>query len=880
MRWLLFTLILLAAPLAARAQAQAEAEAFALAAKATQDGFFERAEQSWADFLARFPNSEKGNEAALALAQSRHQLKKFAPALLALNERLEKAGALADQYRFWRGQILLDEGKLPEADAAFGELLEKHADSPLRLNAAVGQGLARARAENWNGVAETLGKADGPFQTAAKASTNIAQVARGYLLLADAQLRRNDLPAARQALQPLATAQLPPEIDWERWQALARIEFAGPTPEAAAGALTNAAAQARLAKRPVLLVQSLSMEADLFKRLNQPARALQSYDGIVAAEGMPAEQKRLALLKAVELAVAHNQHAEAAARVNAFLAANPQEPAADILNLKAGEVLLDAYRLAVAKTAAPATNYIAEARRHFDLVTQITNSPALGRAWLNRGWTLWEEHEATGSPQRLLESQTAFQAATERLAGSEELPVARVKWADAQFRQGLFPAAVTNYEAVIAAFEAAPNARTNLVAQAAEQLVRAHLAQTNFAAAEAALDRAVKLFPASPSTQRSWITIGQQAAELGDVQRARDLLKKFGERFPDSPLRADADLAYARTFAFESKWPEAIDLYTQWTTNFPSHPQIAQAQFDRAWFYERAGMATNAYIAMTNFVALHTTNALAPRAQNWIADFHFAREDWNRAEQSYQRVFQNTNWNVTDLACQARLMAARTAFFRQGYADARAYLTNLVAETACSPEVTAEAWFMLGDLLVEQRSASTNALANFSDALVAFDRITKLFPTNRLEPLAWGRIGDCHLQLATAQPDSFEKATNAYFRVLQSPRPDIPIAALNQAEYGIATTLEKLAEARSQAERLALLKQALAHHLNIVYGANPPGKKPDPLWQKRAALSAARITEAIAPEAAGGLYRRLLTEIPSMKATWQAKLQTLGESGG
>lgn len=879
MRWLLLIAFLLMAPVVARGQAPAEAEAYALAAKATQDGFFERAEQGWQDFLARFPASERANEAALALAQARHQQKKYGPALQVLNERLEKAGALADQFRFWRGQILLDEGKLAEADAAFAGLIEKHAESPLRLNAAVAQGLARSRREDWNAVAEALGKADGAFQMAAKGSTNIAQVARGFLLLGEAQLRRNDLPAARAALQPLAALQLPGELDWERWQTLARIELAGPTPEAAAAALTNAATQARAAKRPAQLAQTLNTEADLFKRLNQPARALAAYDAIVVAEGMPAEQKRLALFKAVELAAAQNQPAEGAARISAYLTANPQEPAGDVLNLKAGEAFLEAYRLAAVKTAGAATNHIAEARRRFDLVTQLTNSPAVGRAWLNRGWTLWDEHEATGNPQRLVEGLAAFQTATEKLAGSDEQPIARVKWADAQFKQGAFAAAATNYEAVIAGFEAAPNARTNLVAQAAEQLVRAQLAQTNFAAAEAALHRASKLFPGSASTQRSWIMIGQQAAELGDGQRAREVLKKFAEQFPESPLRADADLAYARTFAFESKWPEAIDLYGKWVAAFPGHPQAAQAQFDRAWFNDRAGLATNAHQLMTNFVAQFPTNALAPRAQNWIADFYFNQEQWNLAEQNYQRVYQNTNWAAGELACQARIMAARTAIFRQNYADARGYLTNLVVETLCAPEITAEAWFMLGDLLVEQRSNSTNVLNNFSEALQAFDRITKLFPTNRLETLAWGRIGDCHLQLASFQADSYEKATNAYFRVLQSKRDDIPVAAINQAEVGVATTLEKLAEARPRAERVGLLKQALAHHLNVVYGASPVGRRPDPFWQKQAALAAARITETVAPEAAEGLYRRLIEEIPSLKGRWEAKLQGLGGSG-
>ena len=75
-------------------------------------------------------------------------------------------------------------------------------------------------------------------------------------------------------------------------------------------------------------------------------------------------------------------------------------------------------------------------------------------------------------------------------------------------------------------------------------------------------------------------------------------------------------------------------------------------------------------------------------------------------------------------------------------------------------------------------------------------------------PLAWGKIGDCHLQLATLFPGSYSDATNAYQKVIDSKRADVPIAARNQAEVGIATTLERLAEIRPK-ERTELLKAAI-----------------------------------------------------------------------
>ena len=161
-----------------------EAEAFASAAKASQDGFYERAEKEWAEFLRQFPRSERANEAALAEAQARYHLKQYPGALEILNGRAAQAGPLADQYQFWRGQVLLDSTNYGGAEQAFAELLNTQTNSPLRLNASVAQAQSRFRREDFAGVVDLLGATNTAFQTAARDSTNIVQIARGYLMLA------------------------------------------------------------------------------------------------------------------------------------------------------------------------------------------------------------------------------------------------------------------------------------------------------------------------------------------------------------------------------------------------------------------------------------------------------------------------------------------------------------------------------------------------------------------------------------------------------------------------------------------------------------------------------------------------------------------------
>jgi TolA-binding protein len=872
MRWLV-CLILFGIPLFAAEPG--EAEAFAAAAKASQDGFYERAEKEWGEFLRQYSKSNRANEAALAQAQARHQLKQYSGALEILNARASQAGPLSDQYQFWRGQVLLDSTNYTAAEQAFAELLKTQTNSPLRLNASVSQAQARFRRDDFAGVIDLLGGTNTPFQEAARTSTNVAQVARGFLTLAEAQLRKSDMAGAAAALQALAAKQLSPDLAWERWQLVGRVEFAGATPELALPALTNAAVQARAAGKPLLLVRTLNLQADVFRKLNQPMRAAQVYEGIVSAEGMPAEQKRIGLLREVELYASQNFLTNAVGRIGLFLMQNTNDASADMLTLKAGEFLLEAYRQQTNKTVAPATNYLFEARGYFDAALQrYTNSPLVGKAWLDRGWTLWEEYSATGNNQRLADAQAAFATAADKLPLGDEQAQARFKIGDTQFQQGLYSSAATNFQAILKSYSDVSGVRSNLVAQAAEQLVRCELAQTNFATAEAALQQATTLFPGNENVQMSWILFGQTAAERGQIEKGRTILKQFSDKFPNSNLADEAELAYARTFVIEEKWPEAIDYYTRWTSNHVTHPAIAQAEFDRAWLHFKAGQSTNAFQLFTNFVARFQTNVLAAHAQNWIGDYYFNLEQWAPAEASYQRVFQNTNWDAGELECEARIMAARTAFFRQNYSDAISYLTN-VLQAACSPAIVADALYEYGDVLIEQRSpASTNVLQNYRDALPVFLRVAQMGATNRLEPLAWGKIGDCHLQLATAYSGSYAEATNAYQMVIDSKRADVPIAARNQAEVGIATTLELLAQIRPK-ERPDLLKAALARLLNVVYS-----KGPDPYWQSRAALAAGRLAELTEPssDSARALYLRFIQEIPAMRGTWEAKIAALSSA--
>lgn len=865
-----------------------EIAAYDAAVKSFRDGFFQRSEKEFAEFAQKFPKSEKNAEALLLQAQSRHQLKRFDAGLELLKGSMEKAGPLADQFVFWMAECEFERGGFAAAEGLYARLLKDFPQSSLRLNASYGRALAQYRKRDLAGAVASLSAPAGEFQKASQTSPNETLVVRGHLLLAESLLSQGQTGPAKEVLKRLSDRTLKPELEWEKADLQARVELAGPAPENALPLVANAVAAARSAGNFGLQAQAFSLEAEIQKKLNQPARAIQAYEKINTAEGMPADQRRLAVLKQIELMTGQNQLSNAVERLELFLAQAPTDPAADLLHIKTGELLIQQFRSAAdragwpnpAPQAATATNHLVRARGHFDFViNQLTNSPHVGKAYLDRGWSFWEEGTASGQAPKIAESLAAFRIAAEKLPFGEDQASAAFKAADALFQQQIFTAAVTNYQTVITAYAELPQVRSNLFDQAFHQIVRAQLELGSLDSARETLGRMDKMFPNSPHTEQAHLLLGQALADKAKTGAAREVFAGFVKQFPKSSLIPEARLASARILGVEQNWTAALAEYDQWVASYANHPGRAQAEFDRAWIYDQAGQETNAYRLFTNFLTRFPTHSLAPVAQNWVADYYRGQENWTVAEQNYQRLFQNTNWPVTELTYQARLMASKTAYFRQGYDDAQGYLTNLISDPACPPGIKAEAWFVFGDVLVERRSDTlAYPLTNFVSALNAFNRITSQYPTNRLAPLAWGKKGDCHFQLATAYPKSYEDAEEAYKTVLNWTATEAPISARNQAEFGLAMVWEKRAfqDGRSVKDRAEWLSQALDRLLNIIYSKNLAGKQSDPFWVKKAGLAAGRISEALGQkEAAVELYRRLIKELPSMRPLWESKIQAL-----
>lgn len=862
-----------------------EIEAFTVAQKAFSDGFHERAEKELGEFLGKYPQSEFRAKAILLQAQSkvaqgRPNPKKFDEAVQLIDANLDKAGPLLPDYIYVRAEALLEKGDFSNAAPAYRKVLVDAPDSKYVLPAAFNEALSYYRARDFNKTVELLGNAEGTFQKLASTNLTNSVAIRGFLLFGESQLALNKLAEAKVALTPLTTVPLPPELDWERNDLLARADLLSTQPENALPALTNAASLAIAAKNPIRLAQTYNLEAEVYKKLNQVEKVVDSYEKILSGEQIPTEQKRLAVLKTVELLSTQGKLARAAARLEQYMTQTPQDPGMDLLRIKTGELWLEMFETYSKPPAniSLSTNALAQAREHFNFVVgQLTNSTHVGKAWLNLGWSFWNEGELLKDTRLIQGSHGAFQNAFEKLSRSDDQALARLKIGDVHLWQEQYPAALTNYLAVLRTYADLPQVKTKLFERAYQQSVRASIEQEDFAQAQTFLTEMRGAFPKSPVTERSVFRYGEKLALSGKTTEARAVFQDFLASFPQSAFVPEVQLADARTYAEEANWPEAIQRFDGWLSVNTNHVKRGEAAFQRAFLHDQAGNKTNALTLFTNFVAQFPQHSLASAAQNWVADYYAEQERWDLAEQNYQRIFQNTNWVSSDVAFQSRLMAARIAFFRQGYPDAHRYLTNLLSDAACPPHLVPEALFVLGDVLVELPiTGSTNKLQNYEEAARIYDRITSQYPTNKWTPLAWGKKGDCHMQLAVQYPDSFATATRAYSNILAWTATEVPVTALNQAEYGLALLLERLAQARPAPEKETLLKQALDHLLNIVHGRNLKGRRPDPFYLKNAGLAAGRLAEAVGQkEAALNLYERLMQELPSMRSIWQARIQVL-----
>jgi TolA-binding protein len=869
----------------ASAQETAESRAFKSATRWFETGIYDTAEREFGRFVAQFPQSPMLAEAILLQARAALEQTNLSRAISILTANLPKAGLLTDQYRYRLGTAYLQSSNFTAAAEAFALIVRQFPNSGLLLEAAYGEALARFRLREFSRVVALLQDPKGAFQLGTRTRANDPSAVSGLLLLAEALFEQGQLREAEAAINQLSGMALLPEPDWDRQYLLCRIKVASQRLPEALTESTNLVRLAAATDRAGLVADSIAIRAGVLRQLDRIDEAIQDYTNNLAA-AVPADRRRMATLNIIELKLAQDQVEEAEQLLRLFVVAQPDGAASDIALLSSGELQLKMHFAqggtnisSSIPSPGTGTNHLQLALARFEKLLEMqTNSPLRGKAWLNKGWCLWLD-------DKIPESATAFRAAAAALPFSEDLAMARFKLADALFREGDYTNAVQLYRSVTNDFAGVPRIRDSLFDQALYQMVRASIALGDGAAANEAMKQVLEWFPESSSSERSLWLVGQELIRGRQPENARQVFSNFVQRFPDRPLRPKVELAIARTYFHEGDWPAAIHSYQSWLSRYLTNELRPRAEFNYAWANYRAGRSSNAFELFTNFVATFPTDELAPQAQRWVGDEFYRRRNYVEALRNYQAILENTNWPVTALTYQARMMAGRAAFAAQLWKNAEEHFTALVNDVDhCPAGLAAEGFFALGDTLVSQDAPAERPTDKFALARRAFERIIQLpqFATNRLAqrlvPLAWGRIGDCSRQLASRDAAEYKTATDAYGQAISHPLGDISTRSL--AEFGLAYTLEiEAGENRPAAETAALLKEAFDHYFAIVIGQNlRADEKSDPVWIEKAGFAAARLKEAqrqwpVVIE----IYQRMFNVLEPLRPRLQEKIKKAAE---
>lgn len=867
--WLVATVILLGAV------SEEEQRLFNAAAKAFNDGFYERAERELGEFIRLHPQSELSPEAVLYQAQARFKLNRLEGVLELLNSQWSQAGKWADAYRFWMAEAFYHRTNYASAAAMYAQLLKDYPSSPFRPQAAFGEALAWHKVGSLTNVVRLLQQPEGGFQQLARTQPTNDYVRRGLVLLGESLSQLKDLKGAEQVLSSMPAEGLASEVEWERQSLLLTLRLMQNQPEVALNHVTNLL---RLAERPELQrlrPDAIFRHADILEKTGNLAGAIQVLKQNLA-DTVPSEHRRQALLKTVAMHLQAGQFEAAGNALTVLIRQFPADPDQDRWRLDYGSHLLQQSR-AIKVSSGASTNWIAKSNllqqalvQYEGVIAQYTNSPWLGQAHLGRGWCYWES-------ERWRECQAAFQAAVRYLPAGEDRAQAWFKWADTQYRLGDLNGAATNYQQLVSEVVSAHPPNHSLAQQAMYQLIRVEVDRKDVTRTTAVMQDMLSRYPTNEYVDRVLLLVGQLHNREGQSVEARRYLEELTKRFPASALVPEARLALTSTLSQEQKWSDALAQIEQWIQTYTNHAALPVAEFRRGWICDQAGLSTNALSIFTNYVVRFASHPLlAPQAQNWIGDYYYNLGQYPRAEENYQLLFQK--WPESDLAFQARLMAGRAAFLRQGFDNAIGYLTNMINDVRCPAPLVAEAFFNMGEAYMNR--PSTNLAARYESAIVAFARIPQNYATNRLAPLALGRIGDCYLQLAATDTNQYANASQSYSLVLKSPLADW--ATRCQAQVGLAIVCEKLAASRPDPEKSALMQAALDHYLSVLYEKTRRTNEPrSAFWLEKAGLEAARLVEKPEqPSDAVRIYTRLEEVLPALRTVWERRREAALKAAG
>jgi tetratricopeptide (TPR) repeat protein len=816
------------------------------------------------EYVEHHPESPRRNMAILLRSQSLFRMERYRECFNELKNAEGTSGLLAAEFRFWMAECRYREAENdPQNEGNFRVAAQLYAEVPKsdRLVAAnVSEAVAHARFEDWPRVVELLQPTGSPFHKFALASPESHLASQGRLILAEALLRQNLHDDSIEILDQLGDLDLSDTEKWRRQLLRSRALGAQHKFKESLAVLSELLLTSKNRMPPHRTAQVIELQVFFQSQIGEYAVALDVSRRLWQGD-IPEEYRRRGLLLALELAVRHGASLnipEFEKLANKLLADTDMAAAQYAL----GELYLKQNR-----QAAGPEDVLAKARVQF---AAAMGSPFGGQAQAGLAWTFWQE-------QRHGACRTNFLQAATKLTRPEQKNLFNFKAIEAAFRLGDMPGVLALGRDFLT--NAAPSSleKATLFLMTRAAIREASARPGSFGEARRLVANLDPIFMPTRKPQ-AILLLARAESRKGNPDRARNLLAQLAT---NKVLKAEVDLESAHTFIGEKNWPKAIQQYRSWLNEADNlkSPQRAKVTFDLGWLYSLNQKPKEALKTFSMLIIDFPGTQEASRAQMWVADYYFnlGGDHWVKAEEAYQKVRDMKNCPLT-LKHRASLLAGRSALARRNFTNARDYFNELT-KAKDNPAIQAEAAFALADTTVLD---PTSPGAKFDEAISILETIIKLGgenPSNLIFIQAHGRIGDCHLQMARADPARYLKAMESYQHVMDSSGQalvDPPVRY--RAMLGKAMALKNMPEEKA-GQRAKNLNEALSWAKKIFEGATAPGTEVDPFWIRQSGLMAAELQILVGrPGEAVHTFKTLGRHFKKMKPALDLRINQLRET--
>ncbi|HIG28778.1 MAG TPA: tetratricopeptide repeat protein, partial [Verrucomicrobiales bacterium] len=588
-----------------------------------------------------FPGSSRGAQDKLDQAWRYFEEGQYELAQDMVQLHARRSRKLTEEYAFLEARIKYELAEYEDdpvardrefrvASSLFAVLLFDSPKSDRVVEVAYWQAKSEYQRSEYEKTVWLLNNPEGSFRDRADKFDNDSVKIDGVLLLSESYLGMLDPVNARNALLEMDAFTVQDPL--QAWSRLYIIFKAHLMENRFKEVLENIGDLYDLVERvtePSYKTMTLDIHGRILESLNRENEAVKVYKEILYSEEtaeilvrrenlehiihlLNRDDQLPGLVKAIEFVVDFNRN---------FSSDGTQ----DLADLNLAELyLLRSSRLDdVSEEARPSNKaaYLHQASTYADrAIDRWPQHPAIGRAFIVRGWGKWESENFSAS-------RAAFQVALDWFSRSKTMKrsvyeaEARYKYADCHLVQKNYSQAVENYNKLLQDYQDVEYApiKARFFAGAIQHLIEAQLGLGDANAALLLKDRLVREFPNSEHTASALIRMGTELRWLQRPSESRAVLDQFLKMLPDHNSVSDVLRTRARTFMDEANWTAAFGVLNRWKSEYSDSPDLPLVQFEIAWIMARSGEESAALLLFEEFLKENNNHALVAAAKEWIA---------------------------------------------------------------------------------------------------------------------------------------------------------------------------------------------------------------------------------------------------------------------